>query len=131
MTDTSPLRVVLPAYETPRNTWREKIHAAVSARMAAESVVYSVEDQLALEVCLYMSDTMLGFHDVDNRLKDVLDALQGRVGGPKSVRRLPALIPNDKQVVRATIEKRRAPGKEQSGGWLTIGLVGRVGTAAE
>jgi len=62
MTVTSPLRVVLPEYQTPRNAWREKIHAAVMDRMRAEKINYSAEDQLTLEVCLYMSDSMLRFH---------------------------------------------------------------------
>lgn len=131
MAECSLLRIVLPPYETPRNTWREKIHAAASEHMAAAQVAYSAEDRLAVQVCLYMSESMLGFHDVDNRLKDVLDALQGRAGSPKRVRRLPALIPNDKQIVRAVIEKVQTPANEQSGGWCTIGVVGALSTSAK
>ena len=46
-------------------------------------------------------------HDVDNRLKDILDALQGRFRGPlgKKLR----LIPNDNKICKATIEKRPTP----------------------
>jgi Holliday junction resolvase RusA-like endonuclease len=54
-------------------------------------------------------------HDVDNRLKDILDALQGRAGGPKSTRKLKAIIPNDSQVFCVTVEKLPAP-------WQSHGL---------
>jgi Holliday junction resolvase RusA-like endonuclease len=120
MAEIPVVRVVLPPYETPRNAWREKIHAAAAASLAAAGVAYSQDDRLRLHVCLHMSESMLWFHDIDNRLKDVLDALQGRAGGPKSVRRLAALIPNDRQVYRAVIEKVTAPAGDESGGWLTI-----------
>ena len=73
--------------------------------MQAAGIVYSTTDWLVVDVRLVMTDSMLRFHDVDNRLKDVLDALQARVGGPKSQRKLAPLIPNDFQIVRATVEK--------------------------
>lgn len=62
-----------------------------------------------------MDDTALLSHDVDNRLKDILDALQGRVGGPKAIRTLAPIIPNDRQIYRVIIEK--APLSWQSQGW--------------
>jgi hypothetical protein len=111
------LEVSLPPYEAPRNAWRVKIHAAASEAMRVAGIVYSEGDWLAVEVQLVMTAAMLQFHDVDNRLKDVLDALQARVGGPKKIRRLPPLIPNDYQIVRATIEKVTG---EVLGGHLSI-----------
>jgi hypothetical protein len=45
-------------------------------------------------------------HDVDNRLKDILDALQGRFGRSKSSRRL---IENDRKVCRVVMEKQEIP----------------------
>src|SRR6266576_3423550 len=98
------LEVSLPPYETPRNAWRVKIHAAASEAMRTAGIVYSDTEWLAVDVQLVMTASMLQFHDVDNRLKDVLDALQARVGGPKKVRKLPPLIPNDFQIVRASVE---------------------------
>ncbi len=44
-------------------------------------------------------------HDVDNRLKDVLDALQGRAGGSKVSHDLDPIIPNDRQIYRVSVEK--------------------------
>ncbi|MGH2619746.1 MAG: hypothetical protein ACRDHG_04145 [Anaerolineales bacterium] len=114
------LEVELPPYETPRNAWRETIHHAVSLAMDAANVAYSDEDRLAVVVDLYMTDAMLRFHDVDNRLKDVLDALQGRVGGPKKTRKLPALIPNDKQIFQASVQKVALPAGAHGGGRLRI-----------
>ncbi len=111
------LEVSLPPYETPRNAWRVKIHAAASEAMRAAGTVYSEGDWLTVEVQLVMTVAMLQFHDVDNRLKDVLDALQARVGGPKKVRRLAPIIPNDYQILRATVEKVAG---EVLGGHLTI-----------
>ncbi len=73
--------------------------------MRASGIAYSEADWLALDVQLVMTEAMLRFHDVDNRLKDVLDALQARVGGPKKVRNLVPLVPNDFQITRASVEK--------------------------
>jgi len=99
------LEVSLPPYETPRNAWRSKIHAAALEAMRTGGISYSESDWLAVDVQLVMTEAMFRFHDVDNRLKDILDALQARVGGPKRIRSLTPLIPNDFQVVRAVVEK--------------------------
>ncbi|MBA2733688.1 MAG: hypothetical protein H0U54_12435 [Acidobacteria bacterium] len=53
-------------------------------------------------------------------MKDIFDALQGRAGGPKNVRSLAAIIPNDKQIFRALIEKSILLPNDHSGGELTI-----------
>ena len=111
------LEVSLPPYETPRNAWRGKIHAATSQAMQAAGIVYSEADWLSVEVVLVMTQAMLRFHDVDNRLKDVLDALQALLGGPKKVRKAPPLVPNDFQIIRASVEKVAG---EILGGSLTI-----------
>ena len=123
MADVALVRIALPAWQTPRNAWREGIHAAAAERLAAVGARYGIDDRLALHVCLYMNESMAAFHDIDNRLKDVLDALQGRAGGSKAVRRLAALIPNDNQVVRAVVEKVRPPAGDTSGGWFTVSVV--------
>jgi hypothetical protein len=61
-------------------------------------------------------------HDVDNRLKDILDALQGRFGGPKSVRGKFRLVHNDRQVSRVVMEKQVIPKSlgDGAGGRLLI-----------
>jgi len=57
---------------------------------------------------------------VDNRLKDIMDALQGRLGGPKAVRRKRPVIVNDYQIWRVVIEKGEPPPQSQGFGHLTI-----------
>jgi len=61
-------------------------------------------------------------HDVDNRLKDILDALQGRFGGSKSARAKWRLFSNDRQVCRVVIEKQPIPKNldDDAGGRLLI-----------
>jgi Holliday junction resolvase RusA-like endonuclease len=118
------LEVRLPPYEAPRNTWRAKIHAAASEAMRSSGIVYSEADRLEVDVQLVMTEAMLQFHDVDNRLKDILDALQARVGGPKKVRRLTPLVPNDFQIVRASVEKVAG---EVLGGRLTVRRIDGAG----
>ena len=72
-------------------------------------MTYAEEDHLQIDLRLYLDGPALFMHDVDNRLKDILDALQGRVGGPKSIRRFTSVIPNDSQVYRVTVEKLPPP----------------------
>ena len=108
------MRVRLPSYEAPRNEWRERMHEAILQEVETRGVVYSTEDKLEVHLRLYLPAASLASNDVDNRLKDVLDALQGRTGGPKKVRRLRAIIPNDRQIFRVCVEKSLPP--RQSGG---------------
>ena len=114
------LRVRLPAYRAPRNDWRRKIHAAVAEVCDGKSIHYVEGDELEVQIRIYMDGAALRMHDVDNRLKDVLDALQGRAGGPKALRRLRAFIPNDAQVYRVVIEKAAPPGQSHGLGHLVV-----------
>lgn len=94
------LSVRIPPYHAPRNEWRRKIHRAVLRKLKESTVAYDGRDKFEVEIRLYMNDSELSFHDVDNRLKDILDALQGRAGGPKKIRTLAPIIPNDNQIYR-------------------------------
>lgn len=77
----------------------------MSSEAKRSGISYFPSDKLQLKVRLYMDNAALFSHDVDNRLKDIMDALQGRAGGSKKLRAYAPVIPNDKQVFRATIEK--------------------------
>lgn len=114
------LRVRIPPYRHPRNAWRELIHSEAVKVAHDRGVSYQPEDKLELLITLYLDETGLRFHDVDNRLKDIMDALQGRAGGPKAKRRLPTIIPNDHQVFRVSIEKMLPPGQSHGMGHLVI-----------
>lgn len=114
------LRIRIPPYETPRNSWRRKLHACVVAKQKESAVRYRISDRLEVQALIYMKPTALRKHDVDNRLKDILDALQGRAGGPKSRRALDPIIPNDCVVYRAIVEKREIPKQSRGDGHLIV-----------
>jgi hypothetical protein len=88
--------------------------------MQARHVVYKPDNLLVVSLVLYLDGLALGIHDVDNRLKDVLDALQGRMGGSKALRRFEPLLPNDRQIVRVTVSKMSPPPQSRGLGHVTI-----------
>ncbi len=108
------LKFRLPEYVSPRNAWRKKIYASALAAAKKQGVSYPEDTKLAVEVRLYLRGRKLEIHDVDNRLKDVLDALQGRMGGSKAIRKFVPIIQNDRQVYRVVITKS-APPKQSLG----------------
>jgi Holliday junction resolvase RusA-like endonuclease len=116
------LRVQLPPYENPRNAWRRLIHKEVVKAARASQTQFSREDRFKVSIQLHMSQRMLGFHDVDNRLKDILDALQGRMGGKSRVGK--SLIHNDSQIIAVTISKVLVQDRSRAGGILTIVKIG-------
>ena len=117
------MSIRIPEYQNPRNTWRKAVYRAVAERQRKTSVKYTKNDRLAVSIRLYFTNKRAAeIHDVDNRLKDCLDALQGAVGGKgkKAVRRLPAIVPNDNQIWRVVIQKGPAPKQAHGLGHLTI-----------
>jgi Holliday junction resolvase RusA-like endonuclease len=114
------LKIRIPPYEPPRNAWRQKIHRIASLEAERAGISYRASDKLELKVRLYLKDGPLLFHDLDNRLKDIMDALQGRAGGSKKVRTLSAIIPNDRQVFRIIIEKSLPPKQSKGFGHLIV-----------
>ena len=110
------LRFRLPPYVHPRNQWRRKIHEAAIAQVETTGVSYVPSDAIEVHIRLYFSRAALEVHDVDNRTKDVLDALQGRAGGSKTSHAFAPIIPNDRQVIRVSVEKLVAP-KQSRGGF--------------
>jgi hypothetical protein len=86
-------------------------------------VRYKPDARFEVVVLLYLKKGKRhDIHDVDNRLKDILDALQARFGGPKSTRRKYRLFQNDSQVSRVIIEKQPIPKSlsDDAGGYLRI-----------
>jgi hypothetical protein len=117
------LSIRIPVYAPPRNRWRQAIHRALVERQRTVPVRYQATDRLEVTLRLYFIGARAAeIHDVDNRLKDCLDALQGRVGGTKTKggRRRTPIIPNDRQVWRVVVEKRHAPKASHGRGHLTI-----------
>ncbi len=100
----------LPGYQKERYEWRRKILRSVREAQSERAVHYDPDSRFEIIVLLYLrKGKRLDIHDVDNRLKDVLDALQGRFGGPKSARSKTRLFENDRQVYRVVIEKQQIP----------------------
>jgi uncharacterized protein YfaA (DUF2138 family) len=114
------LQVRIPLYCRPRNEWRRVIHAAIVKSAKAHAVIYRPNDKLDLIITLYLAAKKIGWHDVDNRLKDIMDALQGRTGGSKSEHPVIAIVPNDHQIYKVTIEKRTPPPQSLGMGHLII-----------
>ena len=114
------LSIRIPPYRGPRNAWRKQLHKAILKQQQESPVSYRDSDRLEVEVRLYMEDTALRFHDVDNRLKDIMDALQGRAGGTKKKPSLAPIIPNDKQIYRVIMEKAPIPWQSHAFGHLII-----------
>jgi len=111
----------LPEYQYPRNAWRVAIHKAVEEKMKETNVCYTTEDKLELIIRLYFDKTKLQFVDIDNRVKDIMDALQGHVGGTgKKGRLLKPIIPNDSQIYRVVAEKSLPPKQSHGLGHLII-----------
>lgn len=112
------LRMILPQYATTAAEWKRSIHAAAITAAADQGVRFLDGDPLEVEIVLFMRGG-LARRDVDNRVKQVLDALQGRLGKGGKV---PALFRDDNQVFRIVAEKRRLPEDlpRTHGGWLTV-----------
>jgi Holliday junction resolvase RusA-like endonuclease len=114
----------LPTYLKDRQEWRRQILENVRREAKARGVKYDSDDLLEVEVVLYLKrGKRHDIHDVDNRLKDILDALQGRFRGGDG--RKNRLIANDNKICRAVVEKRPTPKmydnkKTDTGGRITI-----------
>jgi hypothetical protein len=114
------LSIRIPEYQWPRNFWRQRLHRIIASAATKSGVFYHPSDKLELNVKLYLEGTALSSHDVDNRLKDIMDALQARAGGSKKNRRWTSIIPNDNQIYRVTIEKALAPKQSKGLGHVLI-----------
>ena len=114
------MKVRLPQYESPRNEWRKKLHASIMTAMKDKGIKYTADLKLEFHITLYLAEPHIRFHDVDNRLKDIMDSIQGRMGGSKKKQLFKRLIPNDRQIYKVTIEKKRPPIQSHGLGHLQI-----------
>jgi Holliday junction resolvase RusA-like endonuclease len=112
------IKIRLPRYERNHLQWRKAIHEALIA--ASTDIDIRPDDLIELIVTLYFDRSAVIWHDVDNRLKDIMDALQGRVGGPKAIKPRNPVLPNDNQVYRVQIEKVVATKQSLGKGHLIV-----------
>ena len=121
------LKVRIPEYRAPRQAWRRALWHAADTQCRQAGITYRADDVLEIHLRLYLTRSGLFFNDVDNRLKDCLDALQGRTGGARYGPKLPPLIPNDRQIWRVIAEKMLAPPQARGRGHLMIRKLKRRG----
>ena len=117
------ISVHLPGYQRDRARWRRRILGRVLEGQRERNVHYTEDARLEVVALLYLKKGKRhDIHDVDNRLKDILDALQGRFGGPKSRHPKYRLIKDDRQVSRVVVEKQPIPKSlsDDAGGRLLI-----------
>jgi len=114
------ITVPLPAYARPRNEWRRRVHAAVLEVQTSRGVGYRESDRLEVRISLALAGRPLAIHDIDERVKDILDALEGRIAGPRSRRRIAPIIADADQIRRIVLEKTTAGTRRGIIGGLAI-----------
>ena len=102
------LRVRIPNFDKDARAWRTAINKAIDEVKQGRGVEYAEDEKLDVDICLYLQNPKLTILDLDNRVKDILDALQGFIldkgkGGTAPI------ITNDNQIYRLTVEKRLPP----------------------
>jgi hypothetical protein len=98
------ISATLAAYAPPRNEWRRRVHAAVLEAQTFRGVGYRDSDQLELRVSIFLGARPLDVHEVDERVKDIVDALEGRIAGRRSRRRIAPIV-SAGQIRRVILEK--------------------------
>ena len=104
------IKCSLPEYDTDHRTWRREILSC--AREAVGPRKWNTSGPFEVVVTLYFTaGTAYDKHDIDNRLKDVLDGLQGAffVKAKGKTRHKNRVIRNDRSVCRAVVEERELP----------------------
>ena len=114
------ITVPLPAYARPRNEWRRRVHGAVLDVQTRRGVGYRESDQLEVRISLPLGDRPLDIHEIDERVKDVIDALEGRIAGPRSRRRIAPIVPSSDQIRRIVLEKEPRRARRRALGELSI-----------
>lgn len=113
------ITVQLPAYARPRNEWRRRVHTAVLEAQTRRGVGYQDADRLELRISLALDGRPLDVHEIDERVKDVVDALGGRIAGPRSRRRIAPIV-TDEQIRRIVLERAARRGRGRALGELAI-----------
>ena len=114
------ITAVLPGYAAPSNEWRRRVHSAVLDAQTSRGVGYRESDRLELRIALFLGQRPLDIHEIDERVKDILDALGGRIAGPRSRRRIAPIIPLPDQIRRIILEKDTRSLRGRPLGQLTI-----------
>jgi Holliday junction resolvase RusA-like endonuclease len=118
------LKITLPVWGGKGSAyeWRRKVLLRLNKESESSGANFARNALVEVDALVHMVRSRKGAeaHDVDNVLKHICDALQGRLGGPKNKRRRDRLIKNDRQVMKVTIEKKYLSKKNKSGGRLKV-----------
>lgn len=114
------ITVALPGYTRPRNEWRRRVHASVLDAQTRRGVGYRDADRVEVRVTLFLGERPLDLHEIEERVKDVIDALEGRIAGPRSRRRIAPIIPSPDQIQRIVLERSGGRGRRGALGELAI-----------
>jgi len=114
------ITAVLPGYTAPSNEWRRRVHSAVLDAQTSRGVGYRESDRLELRIALFLGQRPLDIHEIDERVKDVIDALEGRIAGPRSRRRIAPIVPSSDQIRRIVLEKEPRRTRRRALGELAI-----------
>ncbi len=113
------ISATLPPYAPPRNEWRRRVHAAILEAQTFRGVGYRESDLLELRVSIFLGQRLLDVHEIDERIKDIVDALEGRIDGRRSRRRIAPIVSTG-QVRRVILEKDTRTLRGRPYGILTI-----------
>lgn len=102
------LTAKIPNYAADGAAWKRAIYDAVAKAKRRAKVHYLPDDKLEVQIRFHLEGHKLTTLDLDNRLKQVGDALQGFIND-KGASGLEPIIPNDNQIYRLVAEKRLAP----------------------
>ena len=91
------------------------MHAAVLEAQTRRGVGYRETDRLEIRIALRLGDRALAIHEIDERVKDIVDALEGRIAGPRSVRRIAPIVSDPDQIRRVILEKSMASSRRTLG----------------
>ncbi len=114
------ITVALPGYTRPRNEWRRRVHASVLDAQTRRGVGYRDADRVEVRITLFLGERPLDLHEIEERVKDVIDALEGRIAGPRSRRRIAPIIPSPDQIQRIVLERSGGRGRRGALGELAI-----------
>ena len=113
------ISATLASYAPPRTEWRRKVHAAILEAQTFRGVGYRESDLLELRVSIFLPSRPLDVHDIDERVKDIVDALEGRIAGRRSRRRIAPIVATG-QIRRVILEKDTRSVRGRPFGVLTI-----------
>ena len=108
------IECMLPGYQSDRKEWRRQILNRARKAAIGTGRKWTSTGPFEVVVLLYLTPgKQYDKHDVDNRLKDVLDGLQGafnlKAEGKKRAKG--RVIRNDASVCRVIVEKQPRPKK--------------------